>query len=594
MQRSVLFSLALGLAFAGLVGCLSDLEDLCQTDADCPGTQRCRESDGVKFCAAEPTGTGGIGGGGDGGDGGGPGGSGGVGGSGGAAPFEAVVELEIVPSDGLADFLAELKEFERRVGSLSLSYETGGSVRNVEVPLSEPSLLPLASIEARLPMETASETIELKVSANALRIDESLAPFAFGAVTEEFSDQEKTKVSISLELDVKFDFDLDETPDATDCDPHDGEVYPGAEDLCDGKLQACGQPYCLIELEKSETVRDISCSVSERKCAAVIASGESGKVRIYGEEFPSEPVEVEGVEKAKGIAWNSAGSQSHLLIIEPELVSFSDASGDRLAAHIVPSLDLAGPVHSSIHGNVAVAPGVEPFTLQVFDPASGSTLPGGESCDSDSHCTPLGVGSIFGGETGLPGDSVISGAAIYRQGGIGNIAVYLHFANDSRLGYLQLNSSRAIREENSGLYAPFPEGTKIRFIASFGEDERLFFGLQGPDQVQSAAWVKKEAGLGVHKTPVEIELPPNSCPAALDAKRSESSLLMADDCTGTLWELPLDEEGKPTGENFDPYSLGEHCKKPFVLDSLPAAGEQDAMTFVGCEGENHILVLGRH
>lgn len=97
-----------------------------------------------------------------------------------------------------------------------------------------------------------------------------------------------------------------------------------------------------------------------------------------------------------------------------------------------------------------------------------------------------------------------------------------------------------------------------------------------------------------HGSPKPIGLPDSACAASLDSQRSGKYLLLADDCNGSLWELPLDEEGRPTEtEQFVQHPLGEHCNEPFILASLPEADGEPGVTFVGCRGKNHILVLDR-
>lgn len=97
------------------------------------------------------------------------------------------------------------------------------------------------------------------------------------------------------------------------------------------------------------------------------------------------------------------------------------------------------------------------------------------------------------------------------------------------------------------------------------------------------------AALGLHGCLTDFE---HLCQTDDDCPGNQRCLI-ADDCNGVLWELPLDGDGKPTeGEPIRHDLAG--CNKPFVIDSLPATDEQGPMTFVGCEGKSHILVLGRN
>lgn len=579
MRRSVYPTLlAFGLACAA-IGCLKDLEDLCQTDGDCPVGQRCQALDGVKYCVGDSTGPGGTG------------GTGGTGGGGGGEEFEAVVDLELLPDSDLAAYLTTAK---REAEAITLRYSTGGKDRQVDLPLSEPSNLPLAPMEIRLPLASEVESLKLRVEARTQRRDEVLATFAFGEVTEEFSANDRTSVTVNLSLDSAFDWDGDGDADVTDCEPDDPEVHNDAYDLCDGKRQACGQDFCFIRLDDGQTVGDLSCSTAERKCAAVLTTGDQGIVRIYEPSFPSEPVDVEGITKAMGIAWNSSGGKSHLIMAEPWLLSFSDPSGNLLPGQLGMSVEISGAVKASVQGNIAIVSGAGALLFVAFEPGAAAEHSKKVTCDTTgSACTTVVLDTTFGGDGKVPVDSHVTRADVYRPVSVGDIGVHLQFSGFERLGFVRLTNTRMIKPDESGLMTSLVAGRPPRFISSFGNDGRLFVSLQGEPAEEEALWLQKGLGLDSQGDPVPVTLPPSSCPSALDSQRSDSALLMADDCTGSLWELPLDEEGKPMGEGFVRHPLGERCAEPFVLASLPAADEEGAVTFVGCKGENHILVHGR-
>src|SRR5690606_21076738 len=134
----------------GGVGCLKDLEDLCQTDADCPEGKRCADVDGVRYCVGDSTGEAGSGGtGGSGGS----GGTGGTGGSGGLEPHEAVVDITLEPSPELVEYL---DRFGRQLQQLVFTYASGGEQRRVEVDLAKSTSLPAHPVEARLPLASVT------------------------------------------------------------------------------------------------------------------------------------------------------------------------------------------------------------------------------------------------------------------------------------------------------------------------------------------------------------------------------------------------------------------------------------------------------
>lgn len=574
MRRSVYPTLlAFGLACAA-IGCLKDLDDLCQTDGDCPVGQRCQALDGVKYCVGDSTGPGGTG------------GTGGTGGGGGGVEFQAVVDVELRPDADLADFLGR---HERKVSAIAFRYSSGGADRHVEFPLSEPSSLPIGPVEAQLPLSSEAETLEVKVEARVVRLDEVVATFALGEVTEEFSIHERASVSVDLSLDEAFDWDVDGDFDVSDCDPDDPEVFDGAKDWCDGKRQACGQDYCLIRLDDDQTVRDLACSPAERKCAVVVEGPAASVVRIYEPSFSEDPVELEGVTGALGVEWNKDESGDYLIVTEEERILFSSPTGELASGKISPQGSLQGVLDTSVHGRISAAPISRPLMLQVFEPRVGRDLPAQSDCDTvGSGCITLTRDDFVNGLGPIEDGVKVRQALVYHLKADGDAAVYLLFDGDDRIGLARFDMSLNLRTSGSGYFTP---GQSIRFIDSFASNTNLFAASGSSPEEAEAFWAPLVASSGSQLDLSPVVLPEGSCPSAIDSQRSDTALLMADDCTGSLWEIPLDEEGRPLGEGFEQYRLAD-CAEPFVLASLPAAGEQEAVTFVGCKGENHILVHG--
>lgn len=575
MRRSVYPTLlAFGLACAA-IGCLKDLDDLCQTDGDCPVGQRCRALHGVKYCVGDSTGPGGTG------------GTGGTGGGGGGVEFQAVVDVELRPDADLADFLGR---HERKVSAIAFRYSSGGADRHVEFPLSEPSSLPIGPVEAQLPLSSEAETLEVKVEARVVRLDEVVATFALGEVTEEFSIHERASVSVDVSLDEAFDWDVDGDFDVSDCDPDDPEVFDGAKDWCDGKRQACGQDYCLIRLDDDQTVRDLACSPAERKCAVVVEGPAASVVRIYEPSFSEDPVELEGVTGALGVEWSKDGSGEYLIVIEEGRVLFSSPTGEVSSGHLSPVGNLSGSLSVSAHGTVAAAPLARPLMLQLFDPRTARSSAGVIECDTaNSDCTTLNATDFVANLGAISNDALIRQVVVYNSVAGGDSALYLLFDGDERVGLARVDADRKMQQDKSGFV--FGGAPHFGFVAPFANKTRLFAGAGHDSDSSVAFWARMSLSKGTQQDLSPVVLPEGSCPSAIDSQRSDTALLMADDCTGSLWEIPLDEEGRPLGEGFEQYRLAD-CAEPFVLASLPAAGEQEAVTFVGCKGENHILVHG--
>lgn len=576
MHRSTVpLSLAIGLVCAGIAGCLSDLEDLCQTDADCPAGGRCAVEDGFRYCIPGP-GAGGNG------------GTGGVGGSGGgAAEFEAIVDLELLPDEELADFLERIP---RRVDAVTLHYLSGGGERTVKVPLEEPSALPLASLTLRLSLASQSEALTIDVTAHVTLKNDEPGTLATGQLEAEFAADQTHPVSVRLSLNHDFDWDGDDDPDITDCGPDDPAVHHGAIDFCDGTQQACGQSFCLIPLEDNLTVRDLACSLTERKCAAVLTNGEKSVVRIYDSEFQA--TEVEGIDNPQGITWSEPNRA--LLIGFEDRIRLSNPTGQLLDGAVLPSRTFGSIIRTLSSGEeIGVAKVERRKEFDAFFP--GRAIHETVECNiDDTACKTVSVTTLSDSEgSPLAEDAALSDIAIHRIGTSFPL-VYLTFLNDSRLGVVRLDDENlSMRAAESGLIKVLEGSEPLRALAL--SSKSILFAARGtsPDNSE-AAFTNVRSTYQQHEAPEAFALPQLSCPAVIDVIRNDSALLMADDCTGSLWELPLDEEGRPTGAEPIHHPLGDECKKPFKLASLPAAGDEKALTFVGCEGESHILVHNRN
>src|SRR5690606_10924185 len=164
-----------------------------------------------------------------------------------------------------------------------------------------------------------------------------------------------------------FDWDLDGDPDLHDCEPDDPNVFHGAVDVCDGVRTAC-EDFCFIPLEDAHFVRDLACSTVERKCAAVVQGHTASVVRIYDPTFPSTPVEVEGISEARGVAWNTFLSATHLMIAEPKLLAFAKPDGKLATGQIGTTVEISGRLHASIQRNIAVVSTVALLSKVVSSP----------------------------------------------------------------------------------------------------------------------------------------------------------------------------------------------------------------------------------
>src|SRR5690606_37263467 len=346
-----------------------------------------------------------------------------------------------------------------------------GEQRRVEVDLEKPTSLPASPVEARLPLASVTETLNLGVEVLTQRVEGGPAVLATGQTTAEVSAQaKKTELTISLSLNPDFDWDLDGDPDLHDCEPDDPNVLHGAVDVCDGVRTAC-EDFCFIPLEDAHFVRDLACATVERKCAAVIEGPSSSVVRIYDPDLGSDPVQLDGVTKARGLAWTKSGSEEHLMVAEDWQIHLASSSGEGAGVALSSVEKLSGNIVVSRHGSIAVAPLARPLMLQVFDPRAMRASANDLACDTpNSSCTTL-TGSDLSSTLGpISLDARILEAEVYQPVDGGLAGVYISFDKDERVGLASVNSDRQLQEHASG-YISLDAG--VRRVASFGLSTKL-------------------------------------------------------------------------------------------------------------------------
>lgn len=316
-------------------------------------------------------------------------------------------------------------------------------------------------------------------------------------------------------------------------------------------------------------------------------------VRIYDSEFPSNSIEVIGVNRALGVSWNE--TEGTLAITVPSGVIFVTATAESLSGSLVATRDINGTILLSKFGKFGLAPALGTTDLQAFNPTAAAQSENPISCGSSSSvCKSVSVSGLpRDGQPALPDGAEIERAVVYHEDESAYPVAYLVLTTDFRLGVARIDDNFAFRKDDSGMLDLFDGQGRPRSM-TLSKGKYLLVGSGEAPTEAMAVSLQAANNFLSHNQPEPMTLPAGACPAALDSTRSDSALLMADDCTGSLWELPLDEEGRPTGEDPVLHSLGDKCKKPFKLASLPASGEEEALTFVGCEGENYILVHNRN
>lgn len=139
---------------------------------------------------------------------------------------------------------------------------------------------------------------------------------------------------------------------------------------------------------------------------------------------------------------------------------------------------------------------------------------------------------------------------------------------------------------------PAIDGVTVPHFLEISGAGVIAIGGEGAEDAKGA-WTRIRDTASAHEPPEPFELPPGVCPSALTKVRGKDLLLLGDECSGSFWEIPIDSEGKPLGENHVQRPLGR-CEKPVRLAYVPETEEQASAVFVACEGEQHILVYGRY
>src|SRR5690606_5885032 len=293
--------------------------------------------------------------------------------------------------------------------------------------------------------------------------------------------------------------------------------------------------FCFIPLEDAHFVRDLACSTVERKCAAVVQGPETRTVRIYEPHYFWDFVELEEVVEANAITWmRTPGASGEILMLcDGRRIKFSSAGGELRAGSLAPGWAISG-LAVARSGTIAVAYPETTLAFLIFDPRNVATSSTGLSCTNpaaacssvDASELSLKLGAISDGAT-------VRQAEVYRPLGADDAMIYLLFEGDDRIGLALADSSRNLLSDESGLVSL---GQRVRFIASFKEYSSLFLATDPDAGDPGAYWAWMSFFAEDHQNPYQLTLPPGVCPSALDAQRTNTALLLADDCTPALWE----------------------------------------------------------
>lgn len=566
MARNGGVSVLVSLCLAFLWGACVEVERrFCRSDEDCPEGARCIREGGVEACRpALVEGSGGVGG---------HGGAGGQGGTGGSSAFEAELRIRLVPDAALA---ASPIVSERRLRVMRLYYRfsTADPEEHVELRFEEGRHLPTEPLSIRLPLPAPEATLKGLLQLEAHRRDGSLAPFGGASVDASVEAHEAKEVTVEIALDPAFDWDGDGDPDQGDCAPSDPGRNRDKLEICDGIREGC-TPYCLLPLEDEREVLALRCSKKHRKCAVILSGEEARTVEIFEADAPWLRVEVPGTEAPVDLDWSEA---DRTLVILDELgLRFAGSDGVLLP----PILRLYAGffVRMLPDGSLGAAVNYEPSAF-TFRPTEVATTGEETSCDG-----------------GLCEESAILGF----ENAEGILLTYLEEKKRARLYVIReyFASLAFIELDPLTLKKPLHADGSVRALhpsfyprALWVSGEGLVVGgLVEPDQ-GIAGWVRITDALR-EPAPDPFTLPKAACPVAFDDATTPDALLMADDCNGSLWELPVDVEGRPTGEDFRRLPL-TRCDRPTHLASIPASAGEEASAFVGCGGESHIVVYGRY
>lgn len=596
-RSSPLLIAGLVLASFASAGCLTDLEDDCQTDADCGPGAAC-VLDGVRVCVGGDAGSGG---------GGGVGGTGGAGGLGGSAGGEAGsggggtggVEVEPVDvgvtvwADGpLGVFLAE---HGRDVRELRVTVRLDGG-EPIEQVLNDPPVdgYPLVSRQAGdgyeflVPLEIAAGTtpgLQIDVAAWAPKQKGTLTRLASGS-TSITIDTEAPEAELELTADAAFDFDSDATNDWTDCAPEDATVYPGAVDVCDDVDTDCNPAgTCVVQLPAGQSVRDISCASGT--CLATtdgegMAAG--GLVKLTADAPPVVYTETTLVSPL-GIALHPSSESAFIFDAAQSAIGVFDWNGAATSASVAPTTSQSGMLAISRFGNSAFAPFAAVPGGDFFNPADATGSSRTIECNGTlSSCQAIDFSSLSDGTSRLASTVAPIALAIRQTGSLSNPQIYVAFEDEKRIVIAQVDRiAFSMPSGSSGLMAVLPNSTPT--VLTLSEDQTKLYAFGTFSSTAEGAVITTASRRSDHGAPQSLELPAGLC--VTGAHATSSALLLADGCTPSLWTIPLVEGGLTDAEHAEKQAL-PGCSAPSRLGVI--ASEQYV---VGCRNESSLVVVGR-
>ncbi len=599
MNRSFPFVLALGLFVSiGAVGCLDDIADDCSSDADCPDGHRCVKQ-GVKICLA-PGGAGGDGSGGDGGSGGsgGDGGAGGATGGSGGEEEPSTIVVEVFVGGGLDDFLAaHPRTIETLVLSVRGSDDVPAETRfDVPIGASIPSQsLDVPGYRLEIPFEAApgtEQSLEFEVQALAALAEAggSARLASEGLTAQVISSSKPIPLRLILvSLDLAFDYDGDLSPDHLDCAPDDPAVHPGAEDICDGLDSSCNPGICHIPLPAgSQGVRDVACDSASCFVAAGGVDGGDGAVHRFTADLKSEASATLAIANPNGIATSDAAARIFVSDRDTNRIIVADSS--RLTKNY--DFDTASVQGGAIVVSPTGAFGFSGYatrtTLLFFANQIEASTPTVTCADSSLDCHRIGIADLDGPGS-FPSGPSPHALAIRHINEDSNSQVYSLLTGSDRIAFADIRESdKMLNEAASGTILPLldvePRALSLNLLGT-----RLY--VAGGTSSPSEAAVITTGSIVENHLVTSFPLPEGVCPSALQVVGDR--LWVADDCQGSVWELPIGEDGVPDAETARQHPL-PGCAKPAVLASLPKSEGVNEALVVGCsDAADRILVLGR-
>lgn len=601
----------------GLAGCLEDIPDDCQTDADCGPGARC-VLEGVRICQAIDGGAGGTGGtdwignpgGGGGGGFGGFGGEAGAGGSGGDVEvIDVPVTVDVWANEELAAFLAG---HDRAVREVVLRVTSGGQTpveRRLSDPPGERFELPARGAgeavrgEVTLPLaqgEAAVLTVE--VEAFAGRADGSTARFAVGHLGELVIDElpaEGVVAEVELQLVSEFDFDGDGAGELNDCAPEDPAVHPGALDVCDGVDTDCApEGICTISLPAAQSAKGLACTAD--RCLA--ATDDPGDVPgwLVSIDTSLQRTNFSTLAGPRGAAINPADSNGATAITydaDPGTVRLFRLGNPTQSASLAPGGMLSGLFRVSPRGRLAFAAYGNGAAVDVFDAikaaqASSPTVcteaaVGGGLDDllSDNPCGTITLNFLSDASGTLPLNAVPNAMAVRHGSSLGNASLYLTFEGDERVAVVTIEPDGDYVPGQSGLLAPFT-GWSPGAMALNGDSSKLYV-IASSGSGSQIATITTSNNFATHVIAGTRPLPVVDCGRALAVRGSE--LLIADACAPALLTVPLDEAGLPVVEQAQRRALPADCN-PAGIELLGTGAA--ARPLVHCAEAAYIPVIG--